>query len=78
MNKLKMLIGGWLHAVVGLRTLFAWWRGWGVCLCGPASFARYDENGSEYGPYNLWFERVCWPIYKAVAPPAKQTGWTLL
>lgn len=67
-----------LPTLAALRTVFVWWHSWGICFCGSRSFARYDENGSEFGPYTLWFERVCWPIYRAVASPAKPKGWTFL
>lgn len=51
---------------------FIWYGNYGVCLYASRSFARGFE--SEYGPYDLWFERLCWPIYKAVTPPFKSFG----
>jgi hypothetical protein len=78
MNNIENVIRSWFCAVVELRTLFVWWHGWGVGFCASATFARYDDSGSCYGPYTLWFERVCWPLYRAVTPPANPIGWTLL
>lgn len=38
-----------------------------------SSFARGCT--SFEGPYDLWFERRCWPVYWAVTPPYKWCGF---
>lgn len=37
------------------------------------SFARGGD--SIYGPYDLWFERIIWPIYWAETKPYKFMGF---
>ena len=69
-----------LERLASLRKTFVWCGRWGICFCGSSSFARFDDEagGSVYGPYVLWFERVCWPVYRAVTDPVESRGVTVL
>ena len=63
----------------GRRHMFVWRGNWGVAFYPSDSFARYDaKTGTPYGPYTLWFKRWCGPIYRAIAPPARPKGITIL
>lgn len=54
--------------------LFFWYKNFGICFYGPASFARYKDEEHFYGPYELWFERKLWPFYWAQTPPTNDFG----
>jgi len=53
---------------------FAWYGKIGIGIGMNTSFARFDESGSCYGPYTLWFRRICWPVYWAVTTPKQKYG----
>lgn len=74
----KTKIGAAWRWLARLVRFFVWRGEWGICLFGPSSFARYDDDGSCYGPYTLWFERKLWPVYRAVTPPKEAHGITTL
>jgi hypothetical protein len=38
------------------------------------SIARYDDEGSSYGPYTVWFERKFLCFYWAVTKPKRRFG----
>lgn len=61
-----------------MMRVFIWIGEIGICFFGPSGFARFDENGSVYGPYFLWFNRKFWPVYTAVTKPYKPWGVYIL
>jgi hypothetical protein len=55
--------------------MFIWIYKLGIGINCPSSFSRFDENGTVFGPYTMWFERKFLIFFWAVTSPKQSFGF---